>query len=87
MFSLTCPTVLFSIWVATCFSLATTALARDFSNREPGDCDHSKAGYHLEIIFSVLEDILTIDSSKHDMIDARTAFCPFLSWHVPILSC
>jgi len=50
-------------------------------------CKSPKAGYHLEIIFSVLEDILTIDTSKHDMIDARTAFCPFPSWHVPILSC
>ncbi len=36
MFSLTCPTVLFSIWVATCFSLATTALAWDFSKENQG---------------------------------------------------
>ena len=46
-----------------------------------------KAGCHLKIILIVLEDVLFIDSSKHDMIDASTALCPFLSRHVLILSC
>ena len=41
----------------------------------------------LGIILSVLEDVLFIDSSKHDMIDASTALCPFLSRHVLMLSC
>jgi hypothetical protein len=45
-------------------------------------CKSLKALYHLKIILIVLEDILTVDTSKHDMIDASTTFCPFLSWHV-----
>lgn len=41
-----------------------------------------KAGFHLEIILIILEDILTVDSPKHDMIDASPTFCPLLSRHV-----
>ena len=38
-------------------------------------------------ILIVLEDVLFIDSSKHDMINAGSALCPFLSRHVLMLSC
>ena len=50
-------------------------------------CKPLKADCHLKIILIVLEDVLFIDSSKHDMIDASTALCPFLSRHVLMLSC
>ena len=40
-----------------------------------------KTNYHLKIIFIILKDILTVDTSKHDMIDARTTFCSLLSRH------
>ena len=40
---------------------------------------------HLKIILIVLEDILTVDTSKHDMIDARSTLCPFLSRHVKMI--
>ena len=29
----------------------------------------------------ILKNVLLVDSSKHDMIDAGSALCPFLSWH------
>ena len=48
-------------------------------------CKSLKADCHLKIILIVLEDILTVDTSKHDMIDASTTFCPFLSRHVLML--
>ena len=41
----------------------------------------------LDVVLIVLEDVLFVDTTKHDMIDASTTFCPFLSWHVRMLSC
>ena len=35
----------------------------------------------------IFKDVLLIDSSKHDMINAGSALCPFLSRHVLMLSC
>ena len=38
-------------------------------------------------VFIILKNVLLVDSSKHDMIDASSALCPFLSRHVLMLSC
>jgi hypothetical protein len=50
-------------------------------------CKPLKADCHLKIIFIILKNVLLVDSTKHDMINAGSALCPFLSRHVLMLSC
>ena len=49
-------------------------------------CDHfCLDGCHLKIVLIIFKHILLVDTPKHDMIDARTTLCPFLSRHVLML--
>jgi hypothetical protein len=43
---------------------------------------HTHASYSMKIILIILKNVLLVDSTKHDMINAGSALCPFLSRHV-----
>ena len=36
----------------------------------------------IQVVFIILEDVLTVDASKHHMVDACSAFLPNLPRHV-----